>query len=109
MDVRLPGTLQKIMASEAEASRLAQARASEVMKIWLGKTIYIFFSNFSLILHKVTLTRHQKLYAIRLNFGCILDGSWKGCGLDLVPSWEQVGPSWDQKPSNNDAENEMRF
>ena len=61
MDVRLPGPLQKIMASEAEASRLAQARASEVMKIWLGKTIYIFFSNFSLILHKVTLTRHQKL------------------------------------------------
>ena len=39
MDVRLPGPLQKIMASEAEASRLAQARAAEVMKIWLGKTV----------------------------------------------------------------------
>ena len=29
MDVRLPGPLQKIMASEAEASRLAQAEAAE--------------------------------------------------------------------------------
>ena len=48
MDVRLPGPLQKIMASEAEASRLAQARAAEVMKIWLGKTVYNFFFFFFL-------------------------------------------------------------
>ena len=41
----------------------------------VGKNYFHFFSNFSLILHKVTLTRHQKLYAIirpKLNFGCYL-------------------------------------
>ena len=43
MDVRLPGPLQKIMASEAEASRLAQARAAEVMKNCLGKSYLQFF------------------------------------------------------------------
>ena len=59
----------------------------------------------------------KKSLRIWCDFGCVLDGSWEGFWRDFgsksEASWGQVGaklgPSWSQKPSKNDAENEMRF